>query len=325
MAAALSAHPKVLVVRAMAYTNLGKTLPTYTANSLHTVFKHKFELRFSQNSAQSKFWVPVRRHIAQSETLGSLYLLHRDITYTCTHCELTNRGNTPWGASKLKYENPTIFSVAKAKVEQHPGRHWYETNGKRGLDIMLSLALLPILIPVIATLVLMSKRDGGPGLFGHTRVGQHGKAFKCWKIRTMVIDAEFKLAACLAADPAAAVEWARTQKLHNDPRITPLGRFLRRTSLDELPQIWNVLKGEMSLVGPRPIVDNEVERYGAHKHVYLNLKPGVTGLWQVAGRSNGCYDERLRMDRAYASEISLGRDISLIARTALVVVRPTGT
>jgi len=201
---------------------------------------------------------------------------------------------------------------------------FYSRHGKRALDLALALLLLPVLVPLIALLVLLTRNGGAPGLFAHRRIGRHGQEFTCWKIRTMVRDAPAMLDAHLRANPAAAVEWARTHKLQDDPRVTRLGRFLRRTSLDELPQIWNVLRGDMSLVGPRPITWTELDRYGPHADTYLSLKPGVTGHWQVHGRTNGCYDERLQMDRSYASRISLWRDLGLIFSTARVVLWPKG-
>ena len=140
----------------------------------------------------------------------------------------------------------------------------------------------------------------------------------------MVPDAEARLAAHLATHSDAAREWARTQKLTDDPRITRLGGVLRRTSLDELPQIWNVLWGDMSLVGPRPVTLGELDRYGAQRAAYLRMRPGVTGLWQVKGRGNGCYAERLTLDQTYAETLSLPLDLRLILRTALVLFRPTG-
>lgn len=200
----------------------------------------------------------------------------------------------------------------------------YERLGKRLLDIALSLILLPILLPLILLLWVLARRDGGPGFYAHTRIGRHGRRFKCWKIRTMILDADVRLAAHLATDPHAAREWERAQKLTNDPRITRLGRVLRRTSLDELPQIWNVLLGEMSLVGPRPVTLAELDRYGAQRASYLRMRPGITGLWQVKGRGNGCYTERLALDQAYAQTQSLPLDLRLILRTALVLFWPTG-
>ena len=195
---------------------------------------------------------------------------------------------------------------------------------KRVFDIFLALLLLPVLVPVIAALWFVTRRDGGPGFFGHTRVGKNGKYFKCWKIRTMVVDAEAKLQAYLEANPAAAEEWALDHKLENDPRITRLGDFLRRTSLDELPQIWNVLKGEMSFVGPRPVTRIEMRKYGRCRTAYLSLKPGITGLWQVSGRNNVSYDERVAMDVEYLQIMSLWEDIKIILKTGGAVLDRTG-
>lgn len=200
----------------------------------------------------------------------------------------------------------------------------YANYGKRLFDVFLALALLPFLGPVIVFLCALSRRDDAPGLFAHERIGQHGHTFDCLKVRTMVVGAETKLDAYLKTHDQAAEEWARTQKLTNDPRITRFGRFLRTTSLDELPQLWNVLRGDMSFVGPRPITADELERYGPHKQTYLSLKPGITGHWQVHGRGDGCYEDRLQMDRTYARNVGLWSDLTLIARTALVFVRRTG-
>jgi exopolysaccharide production protein ExoY len=156
---------------------------------------------------------------------------------------------------------------------------------------------------------------GGPVVFAHRRIGWNGTVFRCYKFRTMVGDAEDVLARHLAADPAAAAEWAATRKLRDDPRVTPLGRLLRKSSLDELPQLLNVLKGEMSCVGPRPIVAEELARYGADAAAYLSVRPGVTGAWQAGGRSSVGYDARVALDRAYVQGWTLWRDVTIILRT----------
>nr|WP_242661860.1 sugar transferase [Salipiger thiooxidans] len=201
---------------------------------------------------------------------------------------------------------------------------FYARYTKRIVDIGLALILLPVLVPVIATLWAMTRTDGGPGFFGHRRIGKNGKVFRCWKIRTMVPNAEERLVAYLANNPAAAEEWARDHKLTDDPRITKIGRFLRETSLDELPQIWNVLMGEMSFVGPRPVVRAEMKKYGHGRTAYLTMKPGITGLWQVSGRNDVSYDERVAMDIEYLQTVSLKTDLQLIAKTAGSVLNRTG-
>lgn len=209
-------------------------------------------------------------------------------------------------------------------VLQRPGRGLYAGFGKRALDIALALLMLPLLAPIIALLWLAVRRDGGPGFYGHRRIGRHGRSFRCWKLRSMVPDADARLARTLAGDPAAAVEWARAFKLRRDPRITPVGHVLRRFSLDELPQIWNVLRGEMSFVGPRPITAGELAFYAGDRQTYLAQTPGITGLWQIEGRQDGCYRRRVALDRRYRSEQSLLLDLRLIWRTAGLVLAPTG-
>ncbi len=201
---------------------------------------------------------------------------------------------------------------------------WYRRGAKRGCDLVLAVCLLALLAPLIGLLWAVVRSDGGPGFFGHDRVGRNGRIFKCWKIRTMVPNAQARLEELLASDPQARIEWERDRKLRNDPRVTALGDFLRRTSLDELPQIWNVLLGQMSLIGPRPVTEPELELYGSNKWVYQALKPGITGLWQVSGRNHVSYDERVRMDREYHDTLTLGSDARILMRTAGVVLNRTG-
>ena len=224
-------------------------------------------------------------------------------------------------------QSVNVVSDARAlrdAASQGGASSFYRRYGKRAFDLCLVVLAAPILAPIIGLLLLAVRRDGGPGLFGHMRIGQDGTMFRCWKIRTMVTDSEDRLKAHLAADPAAAAEWARDHKLTNDPRITPVGQFLRKTSLDELPQLWNVVRGDMSFVGPRPIVLDEMAKYGPYQAAYLAMKPGVTGMWQVSGRNDVTYDERVQMDVDYFDRISLPLDIKLIAQTALAVVNKTG-
>lgn len=203
-------------------------------------------------------------------------------------------------------------------------KSFYNRFGKRLFDLVLAIVLLPVLAPVIATLWLLVRRDGGAGFFGHRRVGRGGKVFKCWKIRTMVMDAEPRLIAYLAQNPEAAAEWASEHKLRNDPRITKIGGFLRATSLDELPQIWNVLRGEMSFVGPRPVVRGELVRYGRKRSAYLAFRPGLTGIWQVSGRNDVSYETRVQMDVEYCKVVSLKEDVALLLKTGKAVIDQTG-
>lgn len=187
---------------------------------------------------------------------------------------------------------------------------------KRFLDLALCLLGSAALIPLIPVLALCIRLDSkGPAFFSQWRVGQNGRRIRVYKFRTMARDAEKKLADVLAANPALQEEWARDQKLAHDPRLTRMGRFLRHTSLDELPQIFNVLKNDMSLVGPRPIVDDEIERYGEAFELYKRVKPGITGLWQVSGRNDLDYAERVNLDRYYIYNWSVWLDIYIIFRT----------
>lgn len=197
---------------------------------------------------------------------------------------------------------------------------------KRLIDIVLALTLLCLLAPLLCLLVaLIRGSDGGPALFRQMRVGKGGRPFRCLKFRSMVLDAERALHDHLANDPQAAREWRESQKLSRDPRITALGSFLRKSSLDELPQLINILAGDMSFVGPRPIVADEVRRYGeAFVHCF-SVQPGLTGLWQVSGRSDCSYVGRVMLDSRYASECSLWLDAQIMVRTIPAVLAQRGS
>jgi lipopolysaccharide/colanic/teichoic acid biosynthesis glycosyltransferase len=196
---------------------------------------------------------------------------------------------------------------------------------KRGIDIALALLLLAIFALPMLVLALLVRADGGPALFAHRRIGKGGQGFGCLKFRSMVIDAEARLSALLDRDPDARAEWEASRKLKHDPRVTRTGRFLRATSLDELPQLINVLKGEMSLVGPRPVTAAELaQHYGAASEHYQLVRPGITGPWQVGGRSDTTYDRRVALDVAYATRPSLVEDFRLLAMTPVVVLLRRG-
>ena len=196
----------------------------------------------------------------------------------------------------------------------------------RAVDLLAATMALLFFLPLLLVLVVALKLfDPGPVLFRHRRIGKDGRYFHCYKLRTMVVDADARLATLLQNDPAARAEWARDQKLANDPRITPLGRFLRKSSLDELPQFINILKGEMSLVGPRPIVDAEVPRYGRYFDHYTQSRPGLTGLWQVSGRNNTTYRRRVAMDVYYARRRSLGMNARIALKTVPAVLQARGS
>ena len=187
------------------------------------------------------------------------------------------------------------------------------------VSVVVILALFGWLMLIIAVLVRMS--GGKKVIYGHTRVGRHGRSFKCLKFRSMVSNSDEVLRNLLETDPDARAQWERDFKLKDDPRITKIGRFIRKTSLDELPQLWNVVKGEMSIVGPRPVVQAEFEQYygGARNH-YLAVSPGLTGLWQVSGRNDLDYAERVELDKQYVERSNVIYDFVIVMRTVKVMV-----
>lgn len=195
---------------------------------------------------------------------------------------------------------------------------------KRVVDLLGALILAIVFSPLMALIVLMVRRNGGSVIYKHRRVGRDGRMFDCLKFRTMVLNADEVLLGLLERDPALRAEWIRDHKLRDDPRITRLGRFLRRTSLDELPQIWNVVRGEMSLVGPRPVVREELLRYGRNVGAYLAAKPGITGLWQVTGRNDTDYRRRVVLDAYYVCNHNLLLDGYILFKTVGVVLRGNG-
>jgi len=196
---------------------------------------------------------------------------------------------------------------------------------KRALDIAGALFALIFLSPLfLACAILVKVSSPGPVLFAHPRVGWGGKPFRLWKFRTMYQDAAAHLARYLESNPQAREEWERCHKLKVDPRVTPVGRFLRRFSLDELPQFWNILLGEMSLVGPRPCVEREVNAYAQEFRTVLAMRPGLTGLWQTSGRSRIHFDERLRLEQTYVTRWNLWDDFAIMLKTVRVVLTGDG-
>ena len=192
---------------------------------------------------------------------------------------------------------------------------------KRILDISLAIAAAILSLPLFAVIpALIKLTSRGPVFYGHERLGKRGRPFRCWKFRTMYADADARLAAILAADPALAKEYEETFKLKKDPRITPFGKFLRKTSLDELPQLFNIFRGEMALVGPRPIVEPEVPYYGHDYEIFSRLRPGITGLWQVSGRSDTDYPRRVALDVYYALNWSPWMDLWICCRTVFSII-----
>lgn len=202
---------------------------------------------------------------------------------------------------------------------------WYNRYFKFVFDMLATLVGGAVISPVFLAIAVWIRWDSpGPIIFSHNRIGRGGKVFPCYKFRTMVVDAEAELEKFLIKHPDRRKEWEEQQKLKDDPRITRAGRFLRKTSLDELPQLFNVLRGEMSLVGPRPIVQNEIEKYRQYIEDYYLVRPGLTGYWQVSGRSDTSYDERVQMDSWYVRNWSIWLDIVILFRTIKVVLRGRG-
>jgi exopolysaccharide production protein ExoY len=199
------------------------------------------------------------------------------------------------------------------------------STSKRIIDIVLALSGLILLGPLLIICFLLTQATSpGSALFRHRRVGFHGKPFDCLKFRTMVADAPERLRKHLGADSAASAEWTANQKLRDDPRVTAIGALLRKSSLDELPQLFNVLKGEMSIVGPRPVTEEELLKYGSSMSAYAACRPGITGLWQVSGRSGTSYQQRVECDTFYARRWSLYLDIKILIVTIPAVLFSEG-
>jgi undecaprenyl-phosphate galactose phosphotransferase len=218
---------------------------------------------------------------------------------------------------------PTSRRTARTRAVDSIGERPLASATKRVVDIAGALLLAILFSPLmIAASILLAR--GGSVVYRHKRIGAGGRVFECLKFRTMVPDAERVLHDLLANDPGLMAEWLHSHKLRHDPRVTPVGRFLRKTSLDELPQLWNVLRGEMSLVGPRPIVREELLRYGRNAAFYLSVRPGITGLWQTTGRNDTDYRRRVVMDVYYVRNQTIWLDACILLRTIAVVLAGNG-
>jgi Undecaprenyl-phosphate galactose phosphotransferase, WbaP/exopolysaccharide biosynthesis polyprenyl glycosylphosphotransferase len=221
---------------------------------------------------------------------------------------------------RTMFNSDAIFLSYRSGL-MSPVRQWM----KRVFDVAVSLILLILLAPLFAALSIIIAGDGGSPIYGHRRVGRNGRSFRCWKFRSMQRNADAILAELLEKDAAVAKQWYSNFKLENDPRITAVGRFLRKTSLDELPQLWNVLIGEMSLVGPRPVVEAELDRYyGEDAFYYTLVRPGMTGLWQVSGRSSTSYERRVFLDSWYVRNWTLWTDTVIFFETIPSVLAQRG-
>jgi exopolysaccharide production protein ExoY len=197
---------------------------------------------------------------------------------------------------------------------------------KRVFDVSAAACGLVFISPIFLLIMLLVKlSDRGPAFYGHRRIGHNGQTFRCLKFRTMVVNGDAVLKEHFRNNPAAQEEWRLTRKLQNDPRVTAVGSVLRKLSLDELPQLINILRGDMSIVGPRPVVEEELELYEASAIYYLRARPGLTGLWQISGRNDVSYAQRVAFDTHYVKNWSMVRDISIIAKTIPAVCLSRGS
>lgn len=258
-----------------------------------------------------------------SSALEKLYLEDTDRSVEKTALAGNVQRIFPNGAELAS--DTASFNGSRGRTGRTSAESLYRIVGKRAFDLALAVLMLPLLLPVILMLGIgVWAHDRGNPFFVHRRVGYDNRIFGCMKLRTMVVDAERRLAELLATDKAAAEEWAETQKLNDDPRVTRYGRFLRKTSLDELPQLFNVLRGEMSFVGPRPVVPDELLRYGVHAENYARVRPGITGPWQATGRNDLSYPERVKLDVEYERTHTFVGDVKIILMTARAVFKGTG-
>lgn len=224
--------------------------------------------------------------------------------------------------------DPSVFRASpRGRSRSRDGRHrrragFYRSAGKRLFDLAAVLLAMPFVLPLVLVMAGLVALDGGKPFYSQERIGRGGRVFRMIKLRSMVHNAEARLEEHLAADAAARAEWDATQKLKRDPRITPLGRFLRRSSLDELPQLFNVLRGDMSLVGPRPMMVSQKALYPGT--AYYALRPGLTGLWQVSDRNESTFAARAGFDADYEDRLSFRTDLAILLRTVRVVVDCTG-
>ncbi len=219
-------------------------------------------------------------------------------------------------------EQPKL-AISRAGGSRITNRHGvYRNFLKRMLDIVLVLLGAPFVLPLVLVLAVLVALEGGRPFYSQDRVGKGGRIYRMWKLRSMEVDADDRLAVYLASNPAAHAEWTHSQKLRQDPRITRLGRLLRRSSLDELPQLWNVLRGDMSLVGPRPMMPSQSVLYPGL--AYFALRPGITGLWQVSSRNESSFSARASYDSEYDRTLSFASDFQILSATVRVVTRGTG-
>ncbi len=260
--------------------------------------------------------VPTRPHLVSGEARA-----HERLAAVVIDAEgAPEARSVAWRASEAHVWSDSVSRFGELAIS----RTSPSAAAKRVVDLLGALVLAIVFSPLMLIIVLLMRRNGGSVIYKHRRVGRDGQMFECLKFRTMVHNADEVLLGLLERDPALRAEWVRDHKLRHDPRVTRLGRFLRRTSLDELPQIWNVVRGEMSLVGPRPVVREELLRYGRNVGAYLAAKPGITGLWQVTGRNDTDYRRRVVLDAYYVCNHNLLLDSYILFKTIGVVLKGNG-
>lgn len=224
--------------------------------------------------------------------------------------------------TRLADFKPDIVLPDVGFPEDSGERGFYRKGVKRGIETLLVLLTSPVTLPLILLMALLVACDGGNPFFVQKRLGRNGRVFRIWKLRSMVVNAERHLKTHLENDPVARSQWESTQKLKQDPRVTRVGRLLRKTSMDELPQLLNVLNGTMSLVGPRPMMVDQRRMY--YGRAYYRVRPGITGLWQISARNESEFVARVRYDEEYHHNLSIWLDLKILARTVVVVLRGTG-
>ena len=224
----------------------------------------------------------------------------------------------------VRFLDVPVFDPESAARSGSVARSAYRAWGKRAFDILFTLAIAPLVVPLALALAALIALDGHNPFYAQRRIGLNGSVFRMWKLRSMVPGAEAALDVYLEENPAARAEWEHHQKLARDPRITWIGKIIRACSFDELPQFWNVFRGQMSVVGPRPMTPDQVDLYPNPDRSYFGLRPGITGPWQVSERHSTSFAERATFDEAYSRELSFASDLGLVLRTVVVVFRGTG-
>ncbi|MCH2546731.1 MAG: undecaprenyl-phosphate galactose phosphotransferase WbaP [Alphaproteobacteria bacterium] len=301
-----------------------------TERSLGYVVTNKIEDLYSIYNKEPRFW---EKLCAKNKARYVLIALDgQKLTEADDAIAQLMRENVPFSISTVMRHLP-VQGMIPQYILNHNALLLTRANGldeliprsiKRSFDVLVSLCMIALLSPLLLALALIVKSDGGPAFYGHTRLGRKGKTFDCLKFRSMVTNGDTVLENHLATHPEARQEWEDTRKLHNDPRVTKIGAFLRKSSLDELPQLINVLKGEMSLVGPRPIVADEICKYDLDIAHYYRVAPGITGMWQVSGRSDVSYEERVEMDTWYVRNWTLWHDIAILFKTIPALAKRSG-